>query len=169
VDAQRSDVRSIVWLDGWGGFKLSVEQKELSDGLLCLASVPGQTHLLSLDLPKMIEQLLLWDAMNETAINARDVCIILVLSLGNISDPNGIPSAKQNLADRVMIPARSLFVVAHAGGYHLTSQSSAAATGSEAENLWNCFSHKNCERAAGSRRLQRFVRSHFFFALSIAA
>src|SRR5437773_1858273 len=36
----------------------------------------------------------------------------------------------------------------------LTRKSSAAATGSEAENLWNCFNHKKCERTAGSRRLR---------------
>src|SRR6266581_4328196 len=41
---------------------------------------------------------------------------------------------------------------------HLTRQSSAAATGSAAENLVNCSSHKKRERAAGSRRLQRLVR-----------
>src|ERR1044071_7847370 len=41
---------------------------------------------------------------------------------------------------------------------HLTRTSSAAATGSEAENLLKYFSDKNCERTAGSRRLQRFVR-----------
>src|SRR5436309_1195457 len=40
----------------------------------------------------------------------------------------------------------------------LTRRSSAAATGSAAENLLNCFSHRKRERAAGSRRLQRFVR-----------
>jgi hypothetical protein len=42
--------------------------------------------------------------------------------------------------------------------YHLTRRSSVAATGSEADNLWNCFSHKKRERAAGSRRLERLVR-----------
>src|SRR5436190_14883342 len=40
----------------------------------------------------------------------------------------------------------------------LTRTSSAAATESEAENLLKYFSHKKCERTAGSRRLQRFVR-----------
>jgi hypothetical protein len=40
----------------------------------------------------------------------------------------------------------------------LTRTSSAAATGSAADNLQNCFGHKKCERAAGRRRLQRFVR-----------
>ena len=66
-------VRSIAWLGGWRGFKFGIEPKELFDGLLCLAAVSGQTHLLSLDLPEMIKQLLLGNAMDETAINARDV------------------------------------------------------------------------------------------------
>ena len=42
--------------------------------------------------------------------------------------------------------------------HHLTRRSSAAATRSEADNLWNCFSQKKAECAAGSRRLQRLVR-----------
>src|SRR5207244_6408682 len=50
------------------------------------------------------------------------------------------------------------------GDKHLTRTSSAAATGSAAENLQNCFNHKKCERAAGSRRLQRIVRPLGFIA-----
>jgi hypothetical protein len=47
----------------------------------------------------------------------------------------------------------------------LTRTSSAAATESAAGNLWNCFSHKECGRTAGSRRLQRLVRpNHSQFA-----
>jgi hypothetical protein len=42
--------------------------------------------------------------------------------------------------------------------HRLTRTRSATATRSEAENLPNYFNHKKCERAAGSRRLQRFVR-----------
>jgi len=52
----------------------------------------------------MIEQLLLWDTVNETTVNPGNVGIILVLGLRNISDPDGIPIPKQNLPNRVMIP-----------------------------------------------------------------
>ena len=41
----------------------------------------------------------------------------------------------------------------------LTRRSSAAATGSEAENLLKYFGHKKAERAAGSRRLELLVRA----------
>ena len=47
----------------------------------------------------------------------------------------------------------------------LTRWSSAAATGSERENLLQCFGHEKFERTAGSRRLQRFVRWFPFHAM----
>ena len=42
--------------------------------------------------------------------------------------------------------------------HRLTRTSSAAATESEAESVWDFSNHEKCGRTAGSRRLQRLVR-----------
>src|SRR5947207_1217553 len=64
---------------------------------------------------------------------------------------------KLQQATRRTLPAESS--LSSSARYHLTRTSSAAATGSAAGNLRNCFSHKEFERAAGSCRLQRLVRA----------